>query len=525
MLESNNNDDEDSVIIIDEDDLKPDIEKVNSTINEVLNLARSYRLKNAEDIQKSIIKVINNSEINPSVLINQKGETLTHLIIKEDKLESLELIIESYISLLGFSDRFFEWFLSENKEGQTVLDICVRYSNKDIIKYLYEIVSKTTESNFRLKENRKGIFHYAAIYNKIYPIIYFYEKLQRFFKNFLIIDTPAENGMTPLLYACQNGNKEISILLIDLGANYNWKDNLGNTCLHYAIESGNDSLVKKLIMFGADKNIRNAEGESPLDLAEKKKDDKMINILREKKCPIIMSLFNIENKEINSLKNNGNNFFILFVIIFFIVLYKWYILIKIYYVYQYNNKYDIMPFIYDMDTIRTICRNVFPGQEYKECEINNNAIQLYIQSTNDTKSIINNIKQLFNEDTIGYNYLEVFYILQWIFTLFEVIILIIILKFLFFPKDIYMKQNEISKTTTMIKLYEESKNFCPKCRIIKTDKTVHCIICDRCVRDFDHHCDALNICINADNMSLYKKFIYIFLTYLIYNIIHFAYSK
>ena len=35
MLESNNNDDEDSIIIIDEDELKPNIEKVNLTINEV----------------------------------------------------------------------------------------------------------------------------------------------------------------------------------------------------------------------------------------------------------------------------------------------------------------------------------------------------------------------------------------------------------------------------------------------------------------------------------------------------------
>ena len=524
MLESNNNDEEDSIIIIDEEDLKPDIEKVNTTINEVLNLARNYRLKNTEDIQKSIIKVINNSEINPSVLINQKGETLIHLIIKEDKLESLELIIESYISLLGFSDRFFEWFLSENIEGQTILDMCIKYSNKDIIKYLYEIVSKTTESNFRLRENRKGIFHYAAIYNKIYPIIYFYEKLQRFFKNFLIIDVPTETGMTPLLYACQNGNKEISILLIELGANINWKDNLGNTCLHYAIESGNDSLVKKLILFGADKNLKNNEDELPLDIAEKKKDIKMVNILKEKKCPIIMSLFNIENKEINSLKNNGNNFFILFMFIIIIIIYKWYILLKIYYIYQYNNKYDIIPFIYDMNTIRTICRNVFPEKEYKECEINNNAINLYLQNTNDTK-IKNNIKQLFNEDTIGYNYLTLFYIMQWIFTLFEVIILFIILKFLFFPKDIYMKQNEISKTTTMIKLYEESKNFCPKCRIVKTETTVHCIICDRCVREFVHHCDALNICISAGNISLYKKLIYIFLAYLIYNIIHFMNSK
>ena len=62
-------------------------------------------------------------------------------------------------------------------------------------------------------------------------------------------------------------------------------------------------------MLGANKNIKNAKGELPLDLAEKKKDIRIINILREQKCPIIMSLFNIENKEINSLKKNGNIFF------------------------------------------------------------------------------------------------------------------------------------------------------------------------------------------------------------------------
>ena len=181
---------DDSIIFIDEEDPKPDQDKVDTVIKEVLELAKSYKFRNSEEIQKSIIKTINNSEINPSFLRDKKGETLTHLIIKTDNLESVELIIESYITLLGFSDRFFEWFLSENNENQTVLDICVKYNNKDIIKYLYEIVSKTTESNFRLKEHRKGIFHYAAIHNKLYPILYFYEKLQRFFKNNLIIDIP-----------------------------------------------------------------------------------------------------------------------------------------------------------------------------------------------------------------------------------------------------------------------------------------------------------------------------------------------
>ena len=335
MLE--NNDDDETIIFIDEEP-KPDIEKVNSIIKQVLELARSYKINNYEDIQKSIINIINNSEINPSYIKNKNGETLAHLIIKEDDLESLKLIIESYIQLLGFTSLLFDWFLSEDHEGQRVLELCVKYTNKDIIKYIYETVSKTTDSNFRLKENRKGIFHHAAIYNKIYPIIYFYEKLQRFFKNTLIIDAPAEDEMTPLLYACKNGNKEIVNLLIDLGVNINWKDNKGNTCKHYAVSSGNDSLVKKLIMFGADKSHKNEKEETSLDIAVKNNNDKIIVYLKDKKCPIILSLFNIENREIKSLKNNGNNFFILFIILIFIILYKWNFLLKIYSVYQHNNK-------------------------------------------------------------------------------------------------------------------------------------------------------------------------------------------
>ena len=89
-----------------------------------------------------------------------------------------------------------------------------------------------------------------------------------------------------------------------------------------------------------------------------------------------------------------------------------------------------------MNSIRIICQNVFPGVEYKECEINNNTIQLYMQNTNNTKTQKNNIKELFKEETIAYKYLEFFYILQWVFSLLEVIILFILIKFLFLPKDI-----------------------------------------------------------------------------------------
>ena len=57
------------------------------------------------------------------------------MIIKEGDLESLKLIIESYIQLLGFTCLFFVWFFSEDNDGQTILEICVKYrNNKDIIK-------------------------------------------------------------------------------------------------------------------------------------------------------------------------------------------------------------------------------------------------------------------------------------------------------------------------------------------------------------------------------------------------------
>jgi hypothetical protein len=139
--------------------------------------------------------------------------------------------------------------------------------------------------------------------------------------------------------------------------------------------------------------------------------------------------------------------------------------------------------------------------------------------------MINNIKQLFNEDTIGYDLLEIIYIITWAFTSLEICILFIIIKFLFFPKDIYVRKNEISKNTTLVKLFEENANFCPICRIIKGDKTVHCIICDRCVNDFNHHCEVLNICICGENISLFKKLIYLILVYLSFNILLFIYSK
>ena len=94
-----------------------------------------------------------------------------------------------------------------------------------------------------------------------------------------------------------------------------------------------------------------------------------------------------------------------------------------------------------------------------------------------------------------------------------------------FSNKIFMKKKTIKKQNSLIELFENNKHICVKCRIAKDDTTVHCIVCNGCVKEFDHHCSWLNICISKRNLSWFRAFLYIFLAYIILNLIFFAYSK
>ena len=50
--------------------------------------------------------------------------------------------------------------------------------------------------------------------------------------------------------------------------------------------------------------------------------------------------------------------------------------------------------------------------------------------------------------------------------------------------------------------------LCPVCKILKAkqSKIMHCIICNKCIDNWDHHCFWLNICINKGNYNLFRFF-------------------
>lgn len=81
------------------------------------------------------------------------------------------------------------------------------------------------------------------------------------------------NGLTAIYYATQNGEYEMTKLLINNGADYEVRDPFGNTPLSNAIfyykkNNSGDSLIKLLIDVGADINAKNNFGVSPLSLAQ-----------------------------------------------------------------------------------------------------------------------------------------------------------------------------------------------------------------------------------------------------------------
>ena len=381
------------------------------------------------------------------VIIYNITNVVVHLLTKDEKTEQLRVIVESYYLFIEDKEQFFDWFTMENSEELTGFDIAAQRGNKEIIKFLFEIISKTDEGKLRLTEKRNSVFHNAAKKNQCYPIIFFYEKLQKFFPNNKIFDTPNQYNITPLHYACYNKCSNAIDLLLDLGADFNAVDVDGKSVLSYAVCSGSTRTVKKLLIRGADKSIKEIEGKTPYDLAKEKNNQDMCDLLRKK------SMFEkICSVEIGSIKGIRHDYELLnFFVFYFIIMYGF--------------------------------------------------IMFYKNSV--TKK----------EDNQTYNL---------------IILLLLVLSMLFVFLSMVIgsyficcfKRRRRSKKAQkpLIELFEDSQNVCVKCRKIMKYNTVHCLVCDVCVDNWDHHCFWLNTCINKKGKPVFLAFFFLLFFSLIANV-------
>lgn len=90
----------------------------------------------------------------------------------------------------------------------------------------------------------------------------------------LTIDTPTDDGSTPLLLACRTSESKLPEaitrveLLLERGADANVADSLGLTALHVAASRGNLKVIEVLLNAGADPGAEDLEGNTPRQALE-----------------------------------------------------------------------------------------------------------------------------------------------------------------------------------------------------------------------------------------------------------------
>lgn len=78
----------------------------------------------------------------------------------------------------------------------------------------------------------------------------------------------------------------------------------------------------------------------------------------------------------------------------------------------------------------------------------------------------------------------------------------------------YLKKDPDIDFSKLIERFDPN-HLCPECEVIRTERSRHCNICNRCVERFDHHCPWINNCVGARNHGIFYFYIIFTITYLV----------
>ena len=458
----------------------------------IISLIKQVIQKKEDNIitKKKIKEILNSYNKNIILIRDDQRNTLLHIYVKANDRISVNIIIDIYIDIFGISEKFYNFLFLKNINGFTVFDLSVKYEYISIIKILYEQLEKSEDEskiiNY-MEYLKNNIFNIAAENNKIYPIIFFHEKLKKFYKrkSIKLLDCKDDNlnkeGMTPILYASKNGNLKLLLILIDLGADINSINDKGYTALHYAVENNDERMVKHLLIRGANKFVNDRDNINPYNLAVLLRQENLIKILYHKNC--CQKLFCGE--ELGKLSGKSS----MILMIFYLILnigFKLAIFFRLFFV------------IYNIDLFLLL----------SDFKIHND--------TNIQEIALNDLLSCVEENCFP----EVIALFSCI-----TIDLLLLIYFIIFKcsKPVFLPR-KINREKNLSKLYERNENICIKCGIIKSSSTKHCLICDRCVENWDHHCYWLNTCISNKNFCKFKLFLYFTFIFLITNLLFYIYS-
>ena len=312
--------------------------------------------------------------------------------------------------------------------------------------------------NAKTETEHLTALHYASFRGNI-------KIIKILIQNFANVQALTYNGLN-MLHKGAQGNSPNSIIYfnkkynIDIGSTNN--DNLN--AMHFAAISGMDNSIIYLLNMGLNPNLQDINGNTPLHYAVKYG----------------------QNRIIKKLLHNGADKNIL-------------------------NKNKVSPAMLarenpelsDIFSKKGICQKLFfkPDINKKSKFSNINMLLFIILHFTVIFLTFIMLMPYFDNTYFSILYLVISFLL---FILFFI---------LAFSDPGTLTNNKYKDVLDIIEQGELLEYYCPKCLIKMDFRTKHCVICEKCVDDFDHHCFWVGNCIGKKNFSLFFDF----LVYVIFN--------
>lgn len=315
--------------------------------------------------------------------------------------------------------------------------------------------------NAKTEKDSLTALHYASFRGNI-------KIIKLLIENNAEINAVSSHGLNMLHKAAQ-GNQPSSIVYFNKKYNFDIEatDNNKMNALHLSAISGTDNSVIFLLSLGMDPNIKDKKGNTALHYAVKHSHARIIKKLLQKGAD--RNIKNNSNKSPEKLAKNK-------------------------------------PEILEIFRKKGICEKLFFRPEINQKDIN------YIQN------II-----IFIIFHMVVNFLVFFILLPYFNNTYFSIgyLLISVLDFglyiwLYFSDPGVMTNKEYENILEIIEKGKQLELFCPYCLVKKKYRTVHCLICQKCIDEFDHHCFWVGNCIGKNNYTLF----FIFLIYITLNTLY-----
>ena len=386
--------------------------------------------------------------------------------IEKDKYFEIKKILNEK------KNSFKLWKYKTKKDGSTLLFHSIVYNStriaKEIIRYCRNNLSKEELKDYINQKNENGItaLHFASFKGNIIIIdrLIFYGA---------DIKAPTNKFLNVIDFACQ-GNKPNSLVYFDFY--YDFKMDAQNindkitTPLHWACYSSSYECVEFLLNKDVKINIQDKKGNTPLHMAVMCGITKIVRLLLQKGA-----LTNIKNEEGETpielaLKKKR---------------------LEIYNILKNNSKCSIFNFRAPVKKIEKTKKYIFIGTFYK-------IFTGFILLCNIFPFLFDRPSNCFANIIIIF----IFLIVNVVFTVLYI--------YLICSDPGYIKDNEkiTDIQTLLFKQKYDFKNFCFKCSVYKSEDLKHCVICDKCCKDFDHHCFWLNNCIGQNNYYFFIILLY-----------------